>query len=472
MGHTEADIETGSDSVLNRFTEYATALEFDEISPAAVHAAKVRIIDTFGALMGGFDGEPCRIGRNLAALAARVDGATVIGTRIVAAPEMAAFANATMSRYVEANDVYRWPKSTGGHPSDVVMPVLAAAEYSGAHGKAFINGVVLAYELFCRISDCMDAWGKGVEPTNFAKIGVAAASAKIWKLNRAQLSHSISMSAVASNLVRQVRTGHLSVWKAVASGEAGRAGVFAAVMAREGMEGPQMPFEGKHGWCNDISRQPLALSVMGGRGAQFKVETTLIKPRTTCAATISSTLAAEKAAPSVRGRVGDIRQVTVEVYESAKAGMGTGAHHWNPQTRETADHSIPYVVAATLLDGMISPRQFDAAHMHSPALRAIMGKIKVTANEEFTALYRDHPAQHHARVTVIMANGEEINGEAGGAKDDLSNAKTDEQISEKFRSLSEGWLGARRVSDILDRLWNLESLRNVAEIPPAFLMEK
>src|SRR5262249_40930996 len=147
------------------------------------------------------------------------------------------------------NDVYRWPGASGGHPSDVVTPVLAVAEQGGADGRSFIQGVILAYEVFCRIADCLDGWGKGVETTNFARIGVAAAAAKLMKLSPEQIAHAISMSAITGNVVRQVRAGHLSAWKAVASGEAGRGGVFAALMARDGMPGLAMPFEGEHAWC-------------------------------------------------------------------------------------------------------------------------------------------------------------------------------------------------------------------------------
>jgi len=463
--------EPASDALLGRLSAYAAELQYHSLPPATVHAAKVRIIDTLGALMGGYDGEACQVARRIAAEAARAEGATIIGTGLMVAPDMAAFANATTARYVEASDVYRWPKSTGGHPSDVIMPILAAAEYARADGRSFINAVVLAYEIFCRISDCMDGWGKGVEPANFARIAVAAATARLWNLSPAQLTHAISMATIAGNLVRQVRTGHLSVWKAVASGEAGRGGVFAAGMARAGMEGPILPFEGRNGWCAQICGQPLVLTEMGGAGVPFKIEATLIKPRSTCAATISSVLAAEPAAQRLRGRAADIRSVRVAVYGSAKEGMGTGAHHWDPRSRETADHSIPYVVAATLLDGTVTPRQFDAAHLADPALRALLARIEVVEDERFTALYRKHPAEHHARVVVSMNSGEEIVGEAGGAKGDLSNPKSDAEIADKFMALSGGLLGGPRVKDILARLWALENMACVADIPPAFRIE-
>ena len=209
------------------------------------------------------------------------------------------------------------------------------------------------------------------------------------------------MAVVPNNALNQARTGHLSMWKAVAAGQSGRAGVFAALLAQAGMKGPHAPFEGKAGWCNHVARQVASRSrPSAGAAAPFKIHDTLIKPRASCATTISSILAAEKAARASR-RVDDIEKVTVEVYERAKAGMGTGEHHWNPDSRETADHSIPYVVAAALIDKRLTPSSFGDARLWSPELRALLPKIEVVTNDEFTAAYERVPVEHRTRVTVL-----------------------------------------------------------------------
>lgn len=454
-----------TDRIQEQLAAYSSGLRYEDITGEAAHAAKVRVIDTLGALIGGFHGEACRIARNTAGRLPDACGATIIGTRFKAPPEMAAFANATASRFVEGNDIYRWPRSTGGHPSDVIAPLLSVAEYARAGGRDFIVAVVLAYEIYCRISDSMDAWGNGVEPANFACLGVAAASARLLGLTPRQIAHAISIAAVSGNLLRQVRTGHLSVWKAVAAGEAGRAGVFAAMLAREGMEGPHLPFEGKHGWCNRIAGKPITVGPLGGGGVPFKVGVTLIKPRTACAATIAAILAAEKVSP-VLADVSKVRKVTVEVYKNAKAGMGTGEHHWNPDSRETADHSIPYVVAATLIDGTITPRSFHEARRTDPRLRQLLSKIEVAANDEFTAAYERFPTEHHARVSVELADGGRHVGEAGGSRGDLSEHKSDEQIAAKFRTMTADVMETGRANAALELLWGLDQMENVAEVAP------
>jgi 2-methylcitrate dehydratase len=326
--------------------------------------------------------------------------------------------------------------------------------------------VVLGYEIYLRLSDAI---GKSAfDCAAFACIGTAVAAGRLLGLSTGQLAHAISMAAVPNNILRRVRTGHLSMWKAVTAGHAGKEGVFAALLARDGMDAPSLPFEGKEGWCDHVAGKRFTLDVMGGDGSAFKIQDTMIKPRSSCATTISSILAAEKVAPSVMPRLADIERVTVETYQSAKTGMGTGEHHWNPDSRETADHSIPYVVAAALMDGTVTPRQFDEAHLRSPELRALLAKIEVVSNDEFTRAYEKLPVEHRTRVKVALRGGERLAGEAGGDQGDLSESKSDAQISEKFRGLTEEFLGAARVNSILQRLWVLEELRDVAPIPADF----
>jgi len=463
----KSTVHNAVDGLQQRITEYAVGLAYDTLSADAAHAAKVRVIDTLAALAGGFDGEPCLIARRMAARLPDTDGVTITGTTIKTTPDMAAFVNGTTARYVELNDVYHWPGSAGGHPSDVVMPLLGVAEHARVSGRELIAAVVLAYEIYLRLSDVIGK--RPFDCANYACLAVAVASAKLLGLSREQIAAAVSMAVVPNTILRQVRTGHLSMWKAVTAGHAGKAGVFAAMLAREGMNAPYLPFEGKSGWCDHIAGKRFSLDVLGGKGTPFKILDTLIKLRSSCATTISSILAAEKVAPALKSRIGDVERVTVEVYETAKLGMATGEHHWNPDCRETADHSIPYVVAAALMDGTVTPRQFDDAHLKSPDLRALLARIEVVTNDEFTKAYERSPVEHQTRVIVLMRGGERLVGESGGDKGDLSQPKSDAQITEKFLGVTEEFLGPSRALAALDRLFRLEELDSAERIPSDFV---
>jgi len=455
-----------TDRIQQRLTNYAWDMNYDALPREAIHAAKVRIIDTLGALIGGFYGEPCRIARAIAAQVPDPDGATVLGTRIKTAPDMCAFVNATTARYAEVNDIYRLPGANfAGHPSDVITPVLAVAEHTRASGREFITNVVLAYEVTCRICDVFN--NRGFDNTNFCCLAIAVAAGRMYGLAPAQLSHCISMAVVPNGILKQVRTAPLSMWKAVGAGQAGKAGVFAAILARAGMEGPHLPFEGKAGWCKYIANQDFTMDTMGGDGTRFRILDTVLRHRAAPRNTISAILAAEKIA---RVKNEHVKHVTVEVYQRAKERAGTGEERWNPDSRETADHSIPYLVAATLLDGGVSPNTFSDAHLWNAELRALMQKVEIIENKEFTQAYAGVPREHRARITLVTSAGEQRVGEAGGDDNDLAEQMSDTQVAEKFRGLTEDYLGPRRVDAILDGLWHLDQLSDVAGIPSTFIL--
>ena len=123
-----------------------------------------------------------------------------------------------------------------------------------------------------------------------------------------------------------------------------------------------------------------------------------------------------------------------------------------------------------LMDGTVTPRQFNEAHLRNPELRSLLQKIEVVTNPEFTEAYNRLPVEHRTRVTVLTSTGERYVGESGGDKGDLSKKKSDQEIEEKFRGLTEDFLGSRQVNSIMDLLWNLDDMENVAAIPPAFVL--
>ena len=458
------------DTIQQRLVDYARDLNYDSLTPGAIHAVKVRVVDTLGVLIGGFFSADARIARNIVAEFPNPNGATVIGTRMKTAPDLAAFVNGTTARYLELTDSnpQQKPKGIGGHPSDVVTPIFSAAEYAHSSGRDLIAGIVLAYEIYMRFYDVVTV-DMGFDHTNMCCLGTAMATARFLGLSPEQFAHCISMAVVPNNALRITRVvGDLSMWKVAATGQAGRAGIFAALLARGGMEGPRMPFEGKSGWCDHVGTR-FALNAMGGNGTPFKVELMGIKMRPCIGLAISAVLAAEKISPL--RNIENVKEVTLETWKQAVDGMGVGAHNWNPDTKETADHSGPYVIAATLMDGTLTPRSYNDAHLWNPQLRALMQKIRVIDNPDFTKAYFRMPPQHHSRVTVVTHSGERLVGESADEKDDLSTPKSDAQISEKFRSLTEDYLGAKRVNAILERLWNLENLSDVAVIPPDFVLD-
>ncbi len=460
----KSDPHRQHDRVQQRLVDYASAITIERIPREAIDAAQLRTIDTLGALIGGFFDEGCRMARTLAAATPHAEGATVIGTRTKTTLDMAAFVNATTARCAEMTDTYHANGSAGGHPSDMITPLLAVAENMHSTGRDFITAVVLAYEIYLRFSDVFP--NRDFDHTNFCCIGTAVAAGKLFGLGPEQLRQCISMAAVPNVSLRQARMGHQSIWRAAASGQAGRAGVFAAQLARAGIEGASMPFEGKAGWCDHVSRKRFSLPDVDF--AHLKVGQSRFKYRPSSGNTIACVLAAEHVAPLKDSAA--VERVTVETYKKAVDTSGIGEHNLNPTSRESADHSIPYLVAATLLDGTVTPRSFSEAKLWNPQLRELMRKIEIVEDPQLTARSEHEPRYGLARVHVITRSGDQLSGDAGLAEPERAERTEREMIIEKFRTLTVEYLGTRRVDAILNELLTLEDVPDVAAIPSEFLL--
>lgn len=450
------------DSLQTAITEYAMRLDYGALSPAAVRGAKVSVIDTLASLVAGFFGEPCVIARELAARMPLADGVTVVGTHMKTTPDMAAFVNATTARFPELTDIYHAPGSSVAHPSDVVLPILAAAEYAGATGRDLVTAIVLAYEVCLRVSHGFR--NEAADNTNLACLGSAIGAAKILKLDATQFAQALSMAVVPNNILKQARRGQKTMFKAVAAGQAGRAGVFAALLAQTGMEGAHMPFEGKAGWCDHVAGNRFKLDTFGGGAEPFRITQVRIKNRPAAGPSIASILAAEKIAGLFGA--GDVERITIEVNDAALERTGKGDEVWNPTTRESADHSTPYLVAAALIDGAVTMRTFSDSMLRDARVRDLMSRMKMTENALFTEAYDRLPQEHRARVTVVTKSGESHVGEAGGDEEDLAAPRSDAQIDTKFRGLTEDIFGGRRAQSVLDRLWKLDGIDDCRSIPP------
>jgi len=469
-----------ADNAVDRLQEelarYACSLDARALPPATLHEAKVRVIDTLGALLGGFHDEPSRLARTAAEDFQSATGATQIGTGKRVTPDMAAFVNGTAARCGEINDVYHHPGSRNGHPSDVIMPLLSVAEHAGASGRDFLAAVIVAYEIYLRFCDAIQT--PAFDAANFCCIATAAGAGRLLGLAPGAMGEALAMAVVPNNALNQSRAGQLTMWKSVAAGQAGKAGVFAALLARRGMQGANQPFSGKHGWCTHIARKPVVLGALGGEGADFKIHDTIIKPRMACLHTLAPILAAEKAALALRGQVERVARVSVEVYgakeravASTENAPGAGGHHWHPTSRETADHSIPYCVAATLLDGTVTPASFDEAHLADARLRSLLDKVELVQNPEYTREYEQLPVRYRARVVAELTDGSAVSGETGGEHGDLSAVKTDAQIEAKFSEFAAPLLGQQRAAGLLPHLWQLDEIKNMATLPSLLVID-
>ena len=215
------------------------------------------------------------------------------------------------------------------------------------------------------------------------------------------MGHAISLAVVPNVPLRVTRMGELSMWKGCAAAAATRAGIFAAQLAAEGMTGPFEPFEGRKGLWEQAIGYPIELDAMGGDDDPFRITDTIFK----FYPSHIHTQAPIDLAIQLHDRVdvGDIASIKIQSYRSAVSSASTEPEKWDPKTRETADHSIPFLAAVGLRDGEVTPATFAPDRIADPGLRTIINKMRIDENAEFTERY---PAEYNCRIEVIKNNGQ------------------------------------------------------------------
>ncbi|MDG6915676.1 MAG: MmgE/PrpD family protein [Nitrososphaerota archaeon] len=422
-----------------RLAEYAHSLAYDDLSDAVIAQAKLRILDSIGCAIGAYREAPVAAARALAEKSCRGGSATILGTRRKTTVDMAAFVNGGMVRYLDFNDTYlsREP----GHPSDNVPACMAVAEAEGRSGKDLLVAIVLAYELQCRLCDAADIRHRGWDHVCYGLVSAALASGKLMGLSKEQLAQAVNISLNSHLAMRQVRAGELSMWKGFSFANASRNAVFSALLAREGMTGPSPVFEGDMGFFNQVSgRFSLDVKAFGGRGRRFRLEDTFVKfyPAEYHAQT------AVWAALELREAVADpkrISMVGVETHEAAYAILGREREKWAPETRETADHSLPYIVTMAILEGKIDRETFSRPKLSDPATREFMKRVIV---KEDKALSAEYPGSMANRITVKLDDGRIISKQVDVPRGHPKNPMTQEEIESKFALLTGSVLSGTR----------------------------
>jgi 2-methylcitrate dehydratase len=269
--------------------------------------------------------------------------------------------------------------------------------------------------------------------------------------------------------------GELSHWKGVAFATAARHGVFSALLARAGMTGPGPIFEGQMGF-----EKQLGVS-LGNLGEKFAVP--FSKSEQGPAAMILKTSikywpaeyhsqSAIEAALLLRKEIPNharIKSVTIESHDASVDIIGSEPEKWKPNTRETADHSLPYITAIALIDGEVTSKQFEPERFADPQVWKFLESVKVKRNAELSAMYPDAVANI---VHVDLDDGRRLTKRVDYPLGHAKNPLKDPEVEGKFFALVSPALGEKRARGIVDLVWKLDAAKNVDELMEALQIPK
>src|SRR5271170_2177624 len=413
-------------------SRWAASLEYKQLSQEAVYQAKRFLLDSVGCALGGYQQHDVKIALAVLDEIAGRGLATVIGTGKRVDPVSASLANGLMIRCMDYNDIY-W-KQDPSHPSDIFPAALAGCERTKSDGKELIVGLVLGHEFEMRF--CEAAF-PGIRERGWHHATLTAfvspfVAGRVLHLSWEQIQHAVGISASRHATLGAVTAGKLTMMKNTVDPMATQSGMLTALMAEKGYTGPEHVIDGKEGLTHVFGPEWKLNILTDGLGDSWRITQCGMKAFPTEALThtpISAVLALVKHHDL---KPHDIAKVHIRT-TARGADILSDFSKYDPHTKEAADHSLPYVIAAAIAERQVTPLQFTLEKIMDPAIRAQLNKIVVVADPEIEKVF---PALQRVVVTIHTTDGHEFCKQLDYPKGDPRNPLTDKEVEEKFEALA------------------------------------
>lgn len=463
--------------ITEKLARYVDSIAFQDLKPKVIDEVKRRIINSFGCALGSWKYETIK---KIYGITPKSYGYNTIGhnstiIKPFAMPQTdalsASFINGAAIRYLDYNDTYL--SLEPAHPSDNIAALLAFAEEKKSTTQDFITAIALSYEIQCRLCDAASLRITGWDHITYLPISIACGASKLAKFNIEQTKNAIALAITMGVYVRQTRIGELSEWKGLAAANAAYNGLRAVKLTEAGISGPKEIFEGKCGFLNQLLKNDFEENFhrfLKEKPAPIKILETYIKNWPVeyhIQALVETILNLRKDFPEIIN-IDSIISVEIETYEAAVSIVGGDESKWNPKTRETADHSIPYCVARAIIDGKIDLDSFTEEKIRDPNVKKLINKIFIKDDANFTALYgKSFPVAIKVikKIPDMDIGIRTINsGATYYPRGHPQNPLTDEELEHKFIELTSGFNGAPRYENFFCNIRNMEQLSDIKDI--------
>ncbi len=435
-------------------------LSYRDLTPESIEAAKRFLYDSLGCALGGYQTHDVKIFLDHEREMGGSGPCTVIGAGDRLSPVAAAMLNALMIRAMDYNDIY-W-KQDPSHPSDLISAPMALAERGRLSGKELILGIVLAYEVAMRLCHVAVPGIRERGWHHATLMGYAApiAAGRMIGLTWEQMQHAIGIASCRCFTLGCAVAGTLTMMKNTVSPMATRAGVEAALLAQRGYTGPEGVIEGKEGMVHCLGKAWDPSWLTERPGERFMIADCGMKSYPVEALMHSSLSATLHLLEEHRLQAEKVSEVRIESIARA-ADILSDPAKYDPQSKESADHSLPYAIAAALAEGRVTPLEFTEEKLWDQRLRAQMAKVKVVANEEFEKAF---PARQCARVTITTTDGKAFTHQVDVPKGDPRDPMSDDELQVKFDALAEPIMSDARRTELRDTVFALDKLDDVTEL--------
>jgi 2-methylcitrate dehydratase len=448
------------ENITYKMARFSRELSYEDLSPKAIVLVKRYLFDSIGCAYGGSQTEDVKIMTDFFNEMGGTPEATVLHSGKKLPMINAALLNSLMIRALDYNDIY-WEQDPS-HPSDLIPAALTPAEHLRKSGKDLIVAIVIAYEWEQRLCEFAipGIRERKWHHATLTQFAAPLAAGKILDLSVEQMVHAIGISGTHNATLGAVTAGKLTMMKNTVDPMATQAGLFAALLARRGYEGPEHVLDGKEGLVDTFGERFDLNILTDGLGENFRITRCSMKAFPTEALTHSPISAVIKIMKTHKIDKKDIREVHIRTVARA-ADILSDPSKYDPRTRETADHSLPYCIAATIVDGTVTPDSFREEKIMDPELRSYLPKIKVFADPAYEKTF---PELKKAGVEIILNDEKRYSIEVDYPMGDYREPMDDDTLFAKFDSMVLPVVARDKRDQIVEAIFDLEKLDDVNKL--------
>ncbi len=441
-------------SVVGEVSSYISRMRKSELPAGVMTKAKHHVLDTLAAIISGSKLKPGRFAKKYVKEQGGVKEAQVAGSRTITSAIHAAFANGIMAHADETDDSHA---RSFTHPGCAIIPAaLAVSERQGSDGISFLKGVVVGYDIGCRITQALGVatFRKNYRSSHSfgANFGAASAAAFLLGLESERVKYVLSYAAQQASGVTYWVHEDDHVEKAfVFGGMPARNGVTAALLIESGFTGVSDPFSGERNFFDSFSSDCKPELLSEGLGDRYEIASTNIKKFSVGSPIQAPLEALLNLMARTRLKPADIEGMTVRLGE----GLRT------VDNRKMPDINLQYILSVALIDGSLS---FEAAHcadrMKDRFVLKLRERIRLIEDPELSASSN----KRQGIVEVTTKDGTQLREHVVSVRGTSDNPMTTEEVEKKCSELLKPVLGKNRTQALIDKIWNLEHMRDVRNL--------
>ncbi|MFC1534456.1 MmgE/PrpD family protein [Thermodesulfobacteriota bacterium] len=444
--------------IIETLTSYIENTRQEKLPPDIVERAKHHILDTLAAIVSGSVLKSGLLAKSFIATQGGVREAQVVGSSVVTSAINAAFANGMMGHAGETDD---FEPISLTHPGTAILPAtLALAERERADGMSFLKGIVLGYDICCRITKALvveDLQEANISTHGLSGIfGAASAAASIMKMKADQvryvMAYTVQQSSGRLNWLRDEE--HIE--KAFVYGAMpARDGVAAVLIVQAGFTGVRDPFSGDPCYFfNTISPRSQPQQLVKELGSRYDIMAVTLKKYP-----VGGPIQAALEALYILKEKHDLKPENVKNI-IARLPSNTGSVVSN---REMPNINLQHIFALTILDGKLSfVSSLSHERMNDPAVLDIKKRVELIPEDDLVDPIR--PRQ--AIVEVTKTDGSKFQEHVTYVRGSAANPMNRQEVEDKCLELIEPVLGDERSKRLIERIWNIEQVADIRELRP------